>query len=300
MRHVWIIVLAACSAPRPHPIAPSPELAAPECRPERVEKPAGDGAERAHLAREIEAVDRELDAIDAELAASEMAAGMGREQALGLVSDRIEAISKLAIDEVGSDAPLRLSEIAGDYTQALKAKLELSSKLGPKHPDMIEAEGAVDWLHAEFDRRRAAELTELSAWRDELGKLPHGAKPARVRQARLRAMRATLALAPSDAPAEVWLASQDIARVSHELEAMTGLGPKHPDRMRAEAELAHAKAMLASATTSASREIDAELARLDSTTSAPLKIDPAKISRRAELAAHARQLRRAYEMRYER
>src|SRR5205823_377703 len=163
---------------------------------------------------------------------------------------RIAALTKISIDEVGPEAPLRLYEVAADYAHAREKQAELRVRLGPKHPEMIAIENTLAWYRGELDRRRAAELAELAAWHDEL-------------------------------------------------DTMTDLGPKHPDRIRTEAELAAGKRALGAALTGATHEIDAELARLDSTTSAPVKIDAAKVSRRAELAAHARELRRAYELRYE-
>ena len=291
-----MVVLAACGAQPAAPMAPTTELPPPACQ-AAPQDPAGDDEVRAQLARELDSIDRELDAIDDELVASEMAAGMGREQALVLVATRIDDLGKQTIDEPRPQGPLRMLEISDAYAEARANKADLATHFGPKHSAMIAAEHNLAWLRDEFEDRRKAELAELSAWRAELEKLPHGAPAPRVRQARLRALRTTLALAPSDAPAQVWLAAQDIAHASRDLETMVDLGPKHPDRLQVEAELAAGKHRLESAVAAATAEIDAELARLDSTTSAPFSIDAAKIARRAELATQARELRRAYELR---
>jgi uncharacterized protein involved in exopolysaccharide biosynthesis len=288
--------LAACGPTKVVAVSPSPDLPQPVC-PASPAQSMGFDPTLSQIAHELAEVDRELDAIDSQLAASANAAGMTREQALAAVASRRAEVEKQAIDNVTVGAPLRISAIAEDYAAAHTKEAELAAHMGPKHPEMVELEHTLAWLRGEFEARRAAEIGELDAWRGELDKLPRAASARLVRQARLRAQRATLALAPSDAPAEVWLAAQDIADVSRELETMVDLGPKHPERVRAEAELADAKRRLTTAITLATSELDAELARLDSTTAAEIAIDAAKVSRRAELAAQARELRHAYELR---
>jgi hypothetical protein len=107
----------------------------------------------------------------------------------------------------------------------------------------------------------------------------------------LQALRATIAKAPpSDSPAAVRLALEDVDNAtSTKSELEIGYGPKHPEVVVVKARLDEANETLAKALADADAQLAARLA------APPRAPDAAAISRRAELADRARELRREYE-----
>jgi len=278
---------AAIEAPPVAPVAP-----APACPPAAPAVAAPD-PERLRLATQLDAVDRELDAIDDALIANELAAGMDRDRARDAIAARLAALDD---PRDPADAPVWSVRWRGELVDATTALATLEVSYGPRHPAIEDAHHRIDRARAELERHHVADAQELEAWRRELDALPPHAAPARVREAQLRARRDTLPLAPSDAPAAVGVAADDEARATAELAGMTALGPKHPDRLRAEAELAAAQQAKADAIAAAKQAIDAELALLPAAAkAAAAAVSAAAVSHRAELAARAEQLRLAYE-----
>jgi hypothetical protein len=292
-----LLALAGCREPRvvsPVPVG-EPVVTCPAA-PEAVDDPTQrERASRlAEVRRELAAVDDALDALDAELAAAAAASGPSRDDVAALATTRTALLRTATIDNLHPDAPSQLHRLAHAHLDALHAKAELDAIYGARHPRIVELVRSIDWLRGAFDRQRAVELAETTAWRDELAALPRGAPPAKVQHARLRAQLATIehfaadAIAPSDAPAELRLAvdrAADAARAIDELSP--SLGPKHPEMVRLAQLRTDAAADIRAAVESARKELE-----LAGTRPATQPIDASKLAKRVELATRARELRK--------
>jgi len=301
------VFLAACagSHPSPRPISEPPGSPAgrPAAAAGQPETSPGDprAPHREVVLKELEVVDRELDAIDEELAASAIVAPPSRDAAIALATARIQALQRITPETLAADTPPLLVRIANDYAGALAEDARLAKDLGPRHLDRIEQKHVIDALRARFDRQREIELAEATAWRDELGKLTRPSTAAKLRQASRRALQAALghgvadAIVPSDAPAEVRVAALLVDEAMLRVDLATPiLGPKHPEMIALHAELSAVRDAFHAAASAADAALAREIAALDAPRARPA-VDPARLARRAELAARSRDLRREWD-----
>lgn len=303
--HSWILALVcalpACRPPArpslagapPDSPAPSPSIATSSAR-------CGDtpidprAPRRAEILTELATLDAELDAIDGELAAA------AQNQNRSLTDARVAALAyKSALDAVqldgvpvlGANAPVLLTRAARSLLRAMTREQELSRSLGPRNPDMQRAIQATKTLRTIAQEQLANEHAFAQSWIDALAALPAKAKPDAVYDARLEAIRKTLATPSSESPANLRVAHETLraARVAHD-DLASYAGPKHPDMVRASAQLVEATTALDVAI----KDADAALtARIAAPTRTP---DGAAIARRSELADNARMLRDEYEL----
>jgi hypothetical protein len=305
----WLIVaLAACAtAPRPPVPVADPiggtedrEIEVPTTRPEDPR-----AVKRAEIVRELEAVDREIEAIDEELAAGVVPGPATRDDALVLIAVRAQMLARTAPDTLFEDTPLLLVRIANQYFAARERDGELAETLGERHPDRVEARRVIDALRAAFDRQRDVELALLDLWRDELGKLAKTASHLKVRQANRRALQLAIArsivgsaadgFVPSESPADLRVAAARVVEARGKLDgAAHTLGPKHPDMVVLQNELAAARDALSAAVAQADTRLAAELAAPDARVVVKAT-GTANLARRAELATRARDLRREWD-----
>jgi len=298
----WLVLATACSTgtrsppiPRADPVdgsKPVEYVMVPESNDPR-------GGQRAAVLRELDVVDRELDALDDELAASAVAGPPTRDEAIAAATSRIAALARTAPEALFEDTPGLLVRTANAYFAARDHDVVLAKEFGDRHPERLAQRRLIEALRGAFDRQREVELALTTAWHDELAKLPKTAAATRVRQANRRALQATLArsdaVVPSEAPAEVRVAATRVAAASRLVDAASpNLGPKHPDMIALHAELAAARDGLRTAVTAADAAIAREIVALDAPRGRPI-VDPARLARRAELAARARELRREWD-----
>jgi len=255
---------------------------------------------RAEIARELEAVDRELDQIDEELAAGALPMPGSRDAALATLTSRIALLQRTAPDALFADTPTLLVRIANEYGTARDRDAELGVSYGERHPTRVEQRRIIDALRAAFDRQRDVELARANSSREQLAQLPKGAPATKVRQADLRALQQTLsrfaidAVVPSDAPTDVRIAALRVAEARRKIEAAEqSLGPKHPDMVVLETALSAARERMQKAATIAEATLAATIAALDAQRTP--RSNPARLARRAELAARARDLRREWD-----
>ncbi|MEJ7601664.1 MAG: hypothetical protein WKG01_27430 [Kofleriaceae bacterium] len=136
-----------------------------------------------------------------------------------------------------------------------------------------------------------------------LASLPRTASATKLRQADLRALQQTLdrltassahLLVPSDAPTALRVAVLRVATARQRVDAaQRTLGPRHPEMRELDVALAGAREQLQAAVIAAREAIASWIIALD----APQRgtADPARLARRAELAARARELRREWD-----
>ncbi len=297
--------LGACGGSRPVPVPPGDLISArfpveysftfAQRGDPRVEH-------RAAVLRELEIVDRELDAIDEELAASAIASPPSRDGALAMVTSLIDSLQRTSPETLFADTPHQLIRIASAYSTAVEHDARLGTEYGARHPDRIEQRRMIVALRATFDRQREVELAEAVAWRAELRMLAQPSTAAKIRQANRRALQTVLArfiddaIAPSDAPADVRVATLRVTEALRRIEvAAPSLGPKHPEMIALAAESSAARAALRTAIAAADTQLLREIATLDSPRPRGPEIEPARLARRAELAARARDLRREWD-----
>lgn len=259
---------------------------------------------RADISRELEAIDRELDQIDEELAAGALPVPASRDDALAAMTSRIALLQRTAPDALFADTPPLLIRIANEYGIARDRDAELGVSYGERHPTRVEQRRIIDALRVAFDRQRDVELARAATSRDQLAALPRAAPAAKLRQADLRALQQTLsrfaidAVVPSDAPTDVRIAALRVAEARRKIEAAEpSLGPKHPDMVELQTALATARARMQKAATTAEATLTASIAALDAERAAPksARSTGARLARRAELAARARDLRREWD-----
>jgi hypothetical protein len=299
-----LVVLVACGGtPRSTPVPRDPID-----RKDTIEYtlvPADDSraGRRAAVLRELVVVDRELDAIDEELAAGAIPGPATRDEAIAATTARLAALQRTAPDALFAETPTLLVRGANAYYAARDRDAELANEngYGERHPERILQRRAIEALRGAFDRQRDVELAVTAAWRDELGKLPKQATAVKIRQANRRALQATLArfasdgIVPSDVPAELRVAAARVAEAKQRIDAAAHtLGPKHPDMIAMHADLAAARDALRDAIALTDAAITREIVALDAPRARPL-VDPARLARRAELAAKARDLRREWD-----
>jgi hypothetical protein len=294
VRPLVLAWLAACGGAPPvvvtAPTCPSLPQEAPHEEP-RVEPHAASAASerRAALRRELAAIDRELDAIDTALAFAG-GAGMSRVEARARIDARRATLRVVQAGGVPAETPAPVRLLAAAVVAAHAHVLDLARELGDRNPDLVTARAELASAETELAHQLASELAELDAWDAELGKLPATAKPDLVHAAQLAALRTVISgpgdVAPSDAPARWQLAAARAwqARRVHEELARAGLGPKHPDLVRANVELEATE-----------HELPAARAAALDALSTPAVQHAIDISRRAELAAQAAALRAGYE-----
>jgi hypothetical protein len=256
---------------------------------------------RAEIARELEAIDRELDQIDEELAAGVVPVPASRDAALAALTSRISLLQRTAPEALFADTPPLLIRIANEYGIARDRDAELGVSYGERHPTRIEQRRIIDALRVAFDRQREVELARATSSREQLAALPKGAPATKLRQADLRALQQTLsrfaidAVVPSDAPTDVRIAALRVAEARRKIEAAEpSLGPKHPDMVELQTALGAARDRMQKAATSAEATLARAIAALEAHRATP-KSDPARLARRAELAARARDLRREWD-----
>ena len=259
-------------------------------------------AHRAEIARELEAIDRELDHIDEDLAASALPVPAARGAALAALTSRIALLQRTAPEALFADTPPLLIRIANEYGIARDRDAELGVSYGERHPTRVEQQRIIDALRAAFDRQREVELARAASSRDQLAALPKGAPATKLRQADLRALQQTLSrfaiddVVPSDAPTDVRIAALGVAEARRKIEAATpSLGPKHPDMVVLQHAHVAARERLYKAARSAELALTAAIAALEAHRQAPSP-DRARLARRAELAARARELRREWDV----
>ncbi|HEU0033772.1 MAG TPA: hypothetical protein VFQ53_24260 [Kofleriaceae bacterium] len=314
-----VLALACFAACRSGPAAPPVPLAhGPAGRTESSECTVSFDEDdpranyRMSVLREMETVDRELDALDDELAASAVPGPQRRDDALAQVTTKIASLQRTSLDSLFEGTPALLVRIANAHFLARERDAKLAEVYGERHPDRHEQRRLIEALRASFDRQRDIELAEATALRDELAKLPKTASPAKLRQASRRALRTILArhlaaettpgtdhhadaIVPSDAPAEVRVAGTRIFDAQLQIDvAGPNLGPKHPEMIQMVATLAAARETMRSALVQADAALAREIAALDGN-GTKVVVDPARVSRRAELAARARDLRREWD-----
>jgi hypothetical protein len=297
-----VLVVAGCAGA---PLKPAVSLETPvaACRSTNdmslVEiRARPEDARRDELRRELAAVEAAVDALDDEISAAAVAVGPSRDDALNEASTRMAILSAISLDNFHPDAPRQLRRLQRLYFDARAGKFLVDRDYGPRHPDVVEATHRIDRARAAFERQKSVELDEARGSYDEIAKLPKNAPPARVRQARLRAMLRVVdqfapeALAPSNAPAEVRIAVDRVTDIARELDGLTAeLGPKHPDMVRLVAAREEAAAALQTAIAATDDALAREIAAL-AAPKPPPAIDGSKLAKRVELAARARDLRR--------
>ncbi len=310
MKH-WAIILAVVCAACPRPsstpqgttTAPSTATAMttgavqPEGSAGCPAPPTTDAksaARRRELMVEIERFDRELDAIDGELAAAAQSNGRT------LVQARVDALAyKALLDAMNADLPAvtagtprMLARAVRELQRALVEKAQLDTELGPEHPNMKLVVRRIEHLRRTITVQLDAERAFAQTWIDLLAALPAKAKPEKIYKARLRALHATIAKAPSsDSPAAVQMAVERLNDLMWTHAALVDVvGPKHPGLVVVTAQLDEATKAKAASLAAADAELAARI-------SAPTRLpNNAVITRRSELADAAREMRREYEL----
>ncbi|MEO8701786.1 MAG: hypothetical protein ABI867_17205 [Kofleriaceae bacterium] len=302
MRSALLVVLLGCGGSQPRVAVPADPIQR-ESTIEYTMVPAEDGraAQREAILQQLEAVDRELDAIDDELAASAIAGPATRDDAITAATTRLAALQRTSLELVLEDTPILLVRAAKVYFTARGHELELAKELGERHPERIEQRRVLAQLRVAFERQRDVEIAEATLLRDELGRIPKAAPATRIRQANRRTLQLVLARAladgvvPSDAPVEVRIVASRLAALTIRIEtASRAYGPKHPEMIAMQAELGAIRDALRDAVTTADAALTREIAELDIRKAVPA-VDPTRLSRRAELAARARDLRREWD-----
>jgi len=305
MTRLAIVIVAGCaSAPKPAvplevpAVACKPAEPPPAASPPETPAPPDRAVRRDDVRRELASVEAEVDALDDEIAAAAVATGPSRDDTLAAVTARMAIVRPAELDNLHPELPRQLRLLGRRYVELRVDKAMRERDLGPRHPEIVELGRKLDRVRAAFDRQRNVEVAELQALLDIVAKLAKTASVPHVRQARLRALLdvvvrfAPEALAPSDAPADVRIAVDRVADVARELDELSPvLGPKHPDMIRLVAERDDAAAALKSAIAAADHAITHDILQLDAPHPSAA-IDPAKLAKRVELAARARELRR--------
>jgi hypothetical protein len=252
--------------------------------------------ERTQVAAELDRVDRELDAIDDELAASAIAAPATRDEAVVAMSTQLANLKSTTLEAQFAGTPGMLVRLAMAYSAARAAEEPIEAEVGPKNPAFRQAHELVELAREAFQRQLEVEIDESTTLLADLTKLPKNASQAAIKAAMLGALLVTIvrheeaATVPTDAPANVRIVADTVAELTHQLQASPELGPKHPTIVALRARLEAAHHAMHDATIAAAADLGHQIVALQRTQKVQA-LDPAKLSRRAELAARARDLR---------
>ena len=297
---ILCLVLAACGgAPRTGPVPIIVEAApVPAGQPQPTAVTQDRTGPRAEILRELELVDLEIDAIDDEIAEAATRKAQTRDEAVIATRYKIAQVQAAAPNRVDGTTPALLARLAADHARLLARDAELAVDLGPKHADRLALHEEIAASLTAFHRQQATEIAVLQAYRDRLEKLPGTTPAGAIEHARVSVLHDYLNKlpddhVPSDVRAELRIAAirvYDLLRTR--ANAARVLGDKNPDLIELDSRLHGARATLRVVVLDTLKPLERSM--LDHRTPVTT-IEPARLARRAALAARARDLRRQWD-----